>query len=152
MTPAATGAVWTRDEAIRRLRQALLELTDEDHSMCQVAAKKGVFCRGFRRWHDSEFSRKWKPAIGSSTYLTRCQMEEFANLWQLAEQVRLRVCFACDAETIADGACRGWNEFGNDQLAWYCADVLKANVRVVDALEGDSVFVPATVHEVDHLV
>ena len=99
--------------------------------MCQIAAQKGIFCRGFRRWHDSEFHKKWKSAIGVSSHLTREQMEEFANLWQLAEQVRLRVCFACDAETLSHGACRGWDEFRNDDLARYCADVLGASVQVV---------------------
>jgi hypothetical protein len=128
---AAAPAVWTREEAIGRLRAWLLKLTDEEHSMCQIAAEKDIFCRGFRRWHDSEFHRRWKSAIGSSTHLTREQMEEFANLWQLAEQIRMRVCLACDAQTMAHGACRGWDEFGNDDLARYCADVLGANVQVV---------------------
>lgn len=124
--------VWSRDGAIRRLRDSLEKLTDEDHSMCQIAAKNGIFCGGFRRWNDSEFHRKWKPAIGSSTFLTRTQMEEFANFWQLTEQIRLRACFACDAQALSHGACRGWDEFGNADLAKHCAEVLGADVQVAD--------------------
>lgn len=130
MTRKAGAATWTRDEAIRRLRGGLLRLTDEEHSMCQVAAARGIFCMGFRRWHESEFHEKWKRAIGVRPRLTREQMEEFANLWQLAEQIRLRVSLACDAEKISHGPCRGWDEFGNEDLARYCADVLGVNVEV----------------------
>jgi len=131
VTGPAGADLWTRDEAIRRLRAGLLRLTDDEHCMCQIAAEKGIFCRGFRRWHDSEFHQKWKKAIGASSHLTREQMEEFANLWQLAEQIRLRVSLACDAETVSHGACRGWDEFGNADLARHCADVLGVNVQVV---------------------
>ena len=131
MTAAAGAVTWTRDEAIRRLRAGLLRLTDDEHSMCQVAAERGIFCMGFRRWHDAEFHEKWKKAIGVSSHLTREQMEEFANLWQLAEQIRLRVTLACDAEKASHGACRGWDEFANRDLSRYCADVLGVNVEVV---------------------
>ncbi|MEO6324777.1 MAG: hypothetical protein ABIT01_18585, partial [Thermoanaerobaculia bacterium] len=44
----------TRNYAIRKLREYLLTLTDEDHSMCEVAARKGIFCKGFQRWSDDE--------------------------------------------------------------------------------------------------
>ncbi len=75
----------SRREAIGRLRTALLALTDDEHSICQVAAERGIFCHGFRRWNAAEFDRRWKSAIGRSTHLSRAQIEEFANLWQLAE-------------------------------------------------------------------
>jgi hypothetical protein len=35
--------------AIARLREALVKLTDDDHSLCQVAGERGIFCHGFRR-------------------------------------------------------------------------------------------------------
>jgi hypothetical protein len=133
MTLSAAGRVWSRSEAIARLRAALLALTDEEHSICQVAAQRGIFCHGFRRWNVSEFDRRWRGAIGRSTHLTRAQMEEFANLWQLSEQIRQRVAFACDAKTQGGNTCRGWEEFSNADLARYCADVLGKNVGVESA-------------------
>lgn len=123
--------VWRREEAIRRLRLGLLKLTDEEHSMCQVAAERGIFCRGFRRWHAAEFDRRWRQALGRSTHLTRAQMEEFANIWQLAEQVRCRVTLACDATALAHSPCRGWDEFSNAEMARYCSDILGQGVVVV---------------------
>lgn len=130
--PTSPPVVWTRNEAIARLREALLKLTDEDHSLCQVAAERRIFCQGFRRWTPREFDRGWHDAIGRSTHLSQNQVEQLANLWQLAEQIRQRVALACDAETLTHGACRGWDEFDNAALAKHCRELLGKNVRVVD--------------------
>ena len=98
--------------------------------MCQVAAELGIFCRGFRRWSDGEFLRRWTKVIGRSTHLTRPQLEQLADLWQLTEQLRLRVPLACDAQAIERGACRGWNEFSNADLERCCDEILGRNVVV----------------------
>ena len=135
MGEPAEACVWTREETIERLRQGLLALCDDEHSMCEIAAERNIFCRGFRRWHEAEFHRKWKAVIGQSTHLTRAQMERFANIWQLSEQIRCRVGLACDAQTIAHGPCRGWEEFGNDTLAQFCSEILEKNVVVAKQLD-----------------
>ena len=132
MSGLGDAQVWPRAEAISHLRGELLAMTDEDHSLCQVAAERRIFCNGFRRWNDAEFDRVWKRFIGRSTHLSRAQMEEYANLWELAEQVRRRVSLACDAQTASCGPCRGWNEFSNADLARFCNDVLGVNVDVVE--------------------
>jgi hypothetical protein len=131
MSTNGEAPVWTRPEAIDRLRAALLALTDDEHSMCQVAAERGIFCRGFRRWNASEFDRRYRGAIGRSTHLSRAQMEEFANIWELAEQIRRRVGVACDARTAESGGCRGWDEFSDADLSRFCSDVLGESVGVV---------------------
>jgi hypothetical protein len=132
VTATASPRIWHRGEAISRLRATLLGMTDEEHSLCQVAAERGVFCRGFRRWNEAEFDRRWRAYIGRSTHLSRAQMEEYANVWQLAEQLRCRVSLACDTQTTPHGPCRGWNEFSNSDLARFCCDVLGENVEVVE--------------------
>ncbi|HEU5249152.1 MAG TPA: hypothetical protein VFW15_04130 [Thermoanaerobaculia bacterium] len=132
MKGGAPLLVWHRNEAISRLRSSLLAMTDDEHSLCQVAAERGIFCRGFRRWSETEFDRRWRMYIGRSTHLSREQMEEYANLWELAEQIRKRVSLACDAQTEARGPCRGWNEFSNAEIARFCNDVLGENVEVIE--------------------
>jgi len=122
--------VWTRREAIDRLRARLLPMCGPDRSMCEVAATEQIFCRGFQRWHDAEFHRRWRPALGTSTHLQRAQVEKLADLWQLSEQLRCSVAFACDASALCPGACRGWDEFSNDALARFCAELLGACVVV----------------------
>jgi hypothetical protein len=130
VSAATETEAWARGEAIDRLRAALLALTDDEHSICQVAGERGIFCYGFRRWNAAEFDRRWKSAIGRSTHLSRAQMEEFANLWQLAEQIRQRVAFACDAKTTGGRACRGWDEFCNADISRFCANILGKDVVV----------------------
>jgi hypothetical protein len=124
--------LWRRGEAVARLRQALLALADGEHSVCEVASERGIFCRGFRRWNASEFDQRWRSAIGRSTHLSRAQMEEFANLWQLSEQLRQRVLLACDVKSNGLGGCRGWDEFSNADLSRFCADILGTSVQVVE--------------------
>lgn len=123
---------WTRREAITKLREALVKLTDDEHSLCQVASERGIFCHGLRRWNDREFDRHWRNAIGRSTHLSRAQMEEVANIWQLAEQIRLGVTLACDAQSAEHATCRGWDEFSNADLSRFCNDLLGQDVEVVE--------------------
>lgn len=123
---------WRRPEAIAKLRDALVRLTDDEHSMCSVAAERGIFCRGFHRWNAAEFDRRWRNFIGRSTHLTRPQMEAFANLWQLAEQIRCGVNLSCDTRTSGRGPCRGWEEFSNADLSRFCADILGESIVVTE--------------------
>ena len=107
-------------------------MTDDDKSLCRVAAETGLFCGGFRRWSVPEFDRRWRDFIGRSTHLTRSQMEEYANVWQLTEQVARGVALACDTAGTAPAPCRGWNEFSNAVLGQFCADLLGENGAVVE--------------------
>jgi len=132
MQRGTTPVVWGRKEAIELLRGPLTRLCGPEHSLCKVAAERGIFCRGFRRWDDSAFHKRWKMSLGSSTHLTRRQMEQLADIWQLAEQLRHRVGLACDAQAIAPGACRGWDEFSNESLARFCDEILGLNVVVTE--------------------
>jgi hypothetical protein len=108
-----------RAEAIERLRRVLTPLAGPDISLCRIAAERGIFCRGFRRWQTPAFDRRWHNAIGRSTQSTRDRMEKFADLWQLTEQVRCGVPLACDAAGPGS-PCRGWDEFSDEQLAQFC--------------------------------
>ena len=78
----------------------------------------------------SEFHRRFRPFIGASTHLTRVQMEAFADIWQLSEQVRLGVTLACDAALRSPGACRGWDELSNADLETSCLELLQRRVGV----------------------
>jgi hypothetical protein len=119
--PATTPA--TRQDSIDQLRRALTKVCDAEKSICRVAAERGIFCRGFRRWHVAEFDRRWRGAIGRSTHLSREQMERFADIWQLTEQVCRGVPLACDANARPGSPCRGWDEFSDEDLARFCREL-----------------------------
>lgn len=122
--------VFTRHQAIAVLRRGLERLGDPEHSTCHVAAERGIFCRGFRRFDDHEFHRRWKPVLGQSTHLNREQIERLADLWELCEQVAAHVRVACDARAAAPGPCRGWFEFSDEALGRFCAELLGREVVV----------------------
>jgi len=131
-SPSDDTEVWTRDEAIAKLREALLKLSDGERSLCTVAAELGIFCHGFRRWTDDAFSRGWTRALGRSTHLSRPQMERLADIWLLSEQLRLRVACACDLAAAGGGVCRGWYGFSNADLERCCEQILGRNVAIVE--------------------
>jgi len=122
MSALAAPAGWTREDAIALLRERLARLSDGEHSICKVAAERGIFCRGFRRWNDHEFHERWKTTLGASTHLNRGQMEELAELWQQCEQLSHGIALACDAPPAARAACRGWDEFTDLELRDFCRE------------------------------
>jgi hypothetical protein len=130
---AAGQNVWTREEAIARLRERLLALSDGEQSICGLAAEHAVFCRGFRRFNDSEFHRRWRHALGHSTHLNRRQLERLADVWVLSEQIRTGSRLACDMPRSPSQPCRGWEEFGNGEIERFCLELLERPVAVVDA-------------------
>lgn len=136
--PAEPPEILTREQAIARLRGSLLPLCDAEHSICHVAAERGIFCRGFRRWDDHEFHHRWKRVLGQSTHLSRPQMERLADVWQLCEQIHHGVKLACDAPAGARGACRGWDEFSNETLAQFCLELSRRAVVVATEFDANA--------------
>jgi hypothetical protein len=130
--------IWSRERAIAALRRSLNRLSDGERTTCQVAAERGIFCRGFRQWNDHEFHGRWKAVLGESTHLSRPQIERLADLWQLSEQIVQRVRVTCDAHSAAPGPCRGWQEFSNETLARFCGELLGRDV-VVEGAERDAI-------------
>jgi hypothetical protein len=121
--PSATGRESDprdRDVSIRHLRGWLTSEAGNESSVCRIASERGIFCGGFRRWSPAEFDRRCRRAIGRSTHLSREQMERYADIWQLIEQLRQGVALACDAAPGASSPCRGWAEFSDEELARFC--------------------------------
>jgi len=119
-----------RPEAVARLRDALVALTDDEHSMCQVAAEKGIYCRGFRRLSDEEFRERYDWLYARHPKAPRAEIEELANQWELARQIVRRVPLSCDAELRDRDTCNGWNDFTNTDLERFCREILHKNVEI----------------------
>ena len=124
-----------RQECIDTLRRRLTRIVGTETSVCRVAAERGIFCRGFRRWHIAEFDRRWRDAIGRSTHLSRAQMERFADLWQLTEQVCQGASLACDAAQ-ASSPCRGWDEFSDEDLRRFCLELGESSAASLAGTNG----------------
>jgi len=120
----------TRTEAIDRLRNELIQMTDEENCACKVAADRGVFCQGFNRYSDQDLRERYWWIVRRRPDLTRADLETIANDWQLAQQDVQRLPLACDVQTRVHDTCRGWNDFTNDELAKFYAQVTGKEVRI----------------------
>lgn len=123
-----------RSQAIHDIRASLMQLVDEEHSICEVAARLHIFCGGFAQWTFHELKQRFPTIVRSRPRMTRKQLEELANRWQLARQTVSGTAIACDTqmhEREGLQVCRGWNEFSNDQLALFYSQILGEEVSVV---------------------
>lgn len=121
----------SRDEAIAELRRQFLMMTDDEHSMCSVAAERGIFCNGFARFSESDLRERYWWIVRKHPAMSRADLENLANLWQLAQQEVQEMPCACDVQTRLHDTCRGWHDFTNDELAMYYEQILGRPVRVV---------------------
>jgi hypothetical protein len=121
-----------RTTAIRELRAQLMAMTDDNTSMCQIAAERGIFCHGFKQYSDEELREKFDWITRRNPNLSRRDLERMANLWQISRQVMDGVPFSCDAQTIEHDTCMGWDSFSNDELQKHFREILRQEVNVVD--------------------
>ena len=122
--------VLTREAAVARLRRKLISLREEGKSVCQIAAKKEIFCRGFHRDNDNDLRFRYAAAIEEAPQLTRAELEQRANAWQLARQQQEGALLCCDVQAMHYESCRAWDDFSNEDLSRFCAEMLGERVRV----------------------
>jgi len=122
-----------RTQAIADLRAALLELVDDEHSICEVAAERGIFCGGFSQWTFHELKKQYPTIVRSRPRLTPKQLKELANRWQLVRKEVLGTDLACDTqlEEHRFQTCKGWNEWPNEDLARFHFELCGEEVEVV---------------------
>ncbi len=122
----------TRDEAIQALRTRLMRFVDENVSICEAAAREGIFCHGFAQWTFTELRKRHPMIVRSRKRITPTELRELANRWQLARQTALGTELACDSQ-MREGAlrtCKGWDEFGDEELARFLHELGGEEVEV----------------------
>ena len=120
----------SRQTAVNQIREALEMLTDEENSICKVAADHGIFCNGFKRYTDNELRRRYGWIVRKRPDMTRDELEEIANNWQLAQQQVHDEGFACDVQTKLHDTCCGWDDFTDEQLQDFYKQITGREVRV----------------------
>ena len=120
----------TREQCIEELRRALTKLAPRDHSMCEVAARKGIYCKGFAQWSFDELKQRYDWIAQSRPGITRRELEKLANAWQVARQEVFGTGLACDTQTIEHDTCRGFDGWSDEDLARYHADLCGEPVEV----------------------
>jgi hypothetical protein len=122
--------VLSRETAVARLRQKLIALKEDGKSVCQIAAEKGIFCRGFDRDSSDELRFRYAATIENASQLTRSELEERANAWQLERQQQEGTLLCCDVQFMCYETCRAWDDFSNEELSRFCVEMLGEKVRV----------------------
>jgi hypothetical protein len=122
--------ILSRQEAIHDLREAILDLTDEKHSACNVVGRLGIFCRGLRGLDDSELRARYNWLVGRQKPCDRADLEDLANRWQLARQAATDFDLACDVQTQERDTCLGWNTFSNNELEVFYFELWLERVRI----------------------
>ena len=120
----------TRAQAIQALRRTLLEMTDDDHSMCRVASEKGIYCRGFRQLTDEQMRQKYEWILRRKPDMSRVELEELANRWQLARQIVDQVPISCDAQQIEHDTCSGWDGVTDEDLIRFHRELLSEEIEI----------------------
>jgi uncharacterized protein YjcR len=121
----------TRDEAIRKLREKYSSMVDDDNSICKVAAEKGIFCRGFKQYGDSELKHRYDWIDRRHKSMSREELEDIANRWQLARQEVEDAPIACDVQQKVHDTCGGWDDFSNEDLARFWTELTGKAITVV---------------------
>jgi hypothetical protein len=119
-----------RTEMIALLRAELMRLTDEDNSICKVASERGIFCQGFSRSSDGGLRRCYSWLDKRRTGMSREELEDLANRWQLARQIVDDLPLACDVQQREHHTCRGWDDFTNEELSGFVAELTGRSVVV----------------------
>jgi hypothetical protein len=119
-----------RSEAINLLRTELLKHTDSETSLCKFAAERGVFCKGFARYGDGELRRKYNWITNRRPDMTRAELEEIANRWQLARQGVDDLPIACDVQRREHDMCNGWDDFTNEALSQFYSELTGKKVVI----------------------
>lgn len=125
----------SRDEAIGDLRKAIEGLQDDEHSICQIAAQRSLYCGGFAQWSFTDLRRRYPQILRSRPQLTRQRLEELANRWQLARQTATGEPTACDVQQKERcfPQCRGWDDFSNSALETFHQELCGESVAIAPA-------------------
>jgi hypothetical protein len=120
----------SRAEVINLLRQELVKRADGEKSVCRVAADEGIFCRGFARYTDLELRRRYEWIVRRNPKMTREELEEIADRWQMARQEVEDSPLACDVQQKVHDTCRGWDDFNNEELSRFYYEMTGKEILV----------------------
>ncbi len=120
----------SRPQAIERIRGALLTRAGEEECACDVAARAGIFCGGFRALDDKQFRKKFDWIAAKRPRASRAELEHLVSLYHLGRQDVRGAALCCDVETREHCACDGWNRFDNGVLEKFCLELTGRPVRI----------------------
>jgi hypothetical protein len=129
----------TREQAVEALRQKLLTLVDDEHSMCEVATRLGIFCHGFAQDTAGGLRKRYGWIVRNRPGVKKAELEDLANRWQLARQRVLDTPLCCDIQASgreAHSTCLGWSGMSDEQLARFHRELLGEEIEILPPAES----------------
>jgi hypothetical protein len=128
--PASKIAPISRTDAIAILRGALARIAGPDASICKAAAERGIFCRGFRQDDDEALRARYKWIDERRPGISRDDLEDLGDRWQLARQELHQLPTACDVQAEEHDTCGGWDDFSAEELSRFIFEITRKRVVV----------------------
>lgn len=128
--PVPQVPMLSRESAVAEIRTTLMQSTDAETSICKAAADHGIFCHGFSQFTSNELRRRYGWIVRKRPGMSRAELEDIANNWQLAQQEVHDTPLACDVQTKLHDTCCGWDDFSNEQIAGFYQQLTGREVRV----------------------
>jgi hypothetical protein len=122
---------YAREQALQRIREFLVANTRDEETTCQVAARLGIFCRGFDQW-DAQQLRALYPWL-AKRMPADTPKEEFLKLvvaWDNARALVHKATTTCDALAIDHDACLGFDRFSNEELKGTFPQIFQAEDQI----------------------
>jgi hypothetical protein len=120
----------TRNEMIGLLRSELVREAKGEVSICEVAARRNIFCHGFNRFGNGELRRRFRWLHDKNPAAPREEIEDLANRWQLARQEVTGLRTACDVQQREHDSCNGWDDFTTGELAKFYFEMTGKEIAV----------------------
>lgn len=120
----------SRESAIEQLRTELSRRACGEKSICRLAAESGIFCQGFKRLSDIELRRRYGWIAKRYRGISRPQLEEIADAWQMARQEVTGLPTSCDVQQVEHDACGGWSDFSDGELADFLEQLTGKKIRI----------------------
>ena len=127
-SPQPVSEPISRQALIAGLRQEVMERAD-GRSICSLAAEKNIFCHGFHRFSEVELRQRFSWLSRKRPATTLLGLERLADTWQLARQEVLAVPTSCDVQSQEHDLCNGWEDFSDDDLARFYAELTGCEKR-----------------------
>jgi hypothetical protein len=123
---------YTREEALKKIREFLVAQTRDDETTCQAAARLGIFCHGYDRWTVEQL-RNLYPWLAKKMPADTPR-EEFLKLivaWDNARQLVHKVPTTCDVHALDHDGCLGFGRFNDQQLKRMFPQVFTAADEII---------------------
>jgi hypothetical protein len=108
---------YSREDAVKRIRDFLVASQRDDETTCQAAARLGIFCHGYDQWSLQQLRDRY-PWLAKKMPVDTPR-EEFLKLivaWDGARQLAHKAPTTCDAKAMDHEGCLGFDRFSHSQL------------------------------------